>query len=495
MKQGNVAVVLNAHFPYVRLAGRWPHGEESLHSVIAESYVPLLAMLYDLRSAGHVLPLTVAISPILLEQLADPLVNKHLMMWLSEWRGRVHSDLARFEAQDYGHGMYLARFYIDWLDHIEHNFVDRFGRNLVAATRGLLRKTAEVLLAPATYAYLPQLTSVELRAQLEVGAMTVLRHFGQRPYGLWLPGGGLHGDLMSVAQELGFSYAVGLPHEVTSCEPVAGLPVVHPDATLLQHVIAPGFGYPGDGVYREFYRHHPQSGIAYWRITGIDVPQDAKDVYDPYLGFNRVEEHADHFVHVIRERLAWQAHIMPNSTPSVIIAFDVELFGHWWFEGVRWLQNVLSRLLTSDDLQLVTLNSLRSGLPEQEHVAVAEHPLFDTPISHALRSRVASAAASLQHAVQANPTTEGLRERLLGQAARELLLAQSSDWPTLIATGMAQEYAQRRFDEHIARLERLLTFIHNDTDDIEVKLYLQDIAERDNPFPFINYRIFSDETS
>ncbi|MBV9788112.1 MAG: DUF1957 domain-containing protein, partial [Chloroflexi bacterium] len=78
---GNVAIVLNAHFPYVRRAGRWPHGEESLHEVIAESYVPLLTMLHDLRAGGRSLPLTVSISPVLLEQLADPMIGQQFVIW------------------------------------------------------------------------------------------------------------------------------------------------------------------------------------------------------------------------------------------------------------------------------------------------------------------------------------------------------------------------------------------------------------------------------
>src|SRR5690349_16375147 len=148
MNTGNVAIVLNAHFPYVRRAGRWPHGEESLHGVIAESYVPLLAMLYDLRASGQALPLTVSVSPVLLEQLADPVIVKHMLLWLAEWRARLLGDLERFEAEDDGHGAYLARFYGDWLDFVERSFVERFDRNLVAATRGLLRDTTELLLAP-----------------------------------------------------------------------------------------------------------------------------------------------------------------------------------------------------------------------------------------------------------------------------------------------------------------------------------------------------------
>lgn len=492
MITGNVAIVLNAHFPYVRRAGRWPHGEEALHGVIAESYVPLLAMLYDLRNGRQVFPLTVSISPVLLEQLADPVINKHMLLWLAEYRGRVEGDLAHFEAEGNGHGAYLARFYGDWLEHVEGSFAERFGRNLVAATRGLLRETSDVLLVPATYAYLPHLSPVELRAQLEVGAMSVLRHLGKRPSGLWLPGGGMPAGLRDIADELGLAYCIGSSRPTTSRSRRHSLPTVHPDGTLLEHVVAPGMGYPGDGMYRDFYRHHPVSGIPYWRVTGVEVPQGSKAWYDPYIAFGRVEEHAAHFVRAVRERLrvAGTASVGQTS-PGVVIAFDVDLFGHWWFEGVRWLQHVLVGLLEADDVQLTTASELQRQVPPVDGEPSGPHPIFDGPAVAELRQRVAAAGSRLTEAARLNPTAQGLVEALLGQATRELLLAQSSDWPTLIATDMAQEYAERRCNEHLERFNRLIDYATADAPPPEAESYLHEVAELDNPFPHINYRLFS----
>lgn len=492
---GNVALVLNAHFPYVRRAGRWPHGEESLHKVIAESYVPLLTMLHDLRS---VTPggaaLTLAISPILLEQLADPVITKHFTVWLSELRERATADLALFEAHDQGHGVYLARFYIDWIDSIEHAVVERFGRNLASALRSLVRDTIEILLTPATYAYLPQLALREVRAQLDVAALVVLRQLHpkgtRRPTGLWLPGGGRPAGVQAITSELGLRFAVGAPaqHSGVVRYP-GGLPTIRSDQTLAEHVIAPGIGYPGDGLYREFYREHPESGLHYWRVTGADVPLHAKQWYDPYLAFSRADEHAAHFVRAIRARL--QATPVADEPPTVVIAFDAELCGHWWFEGVRWFQSVLSRLVAAEDLRLVTLDQSVATLPVLESLVEQQpHPLFDDPLTAPLRERLRNVTRALAAVVQRNPTADTITEAMLSQAARELLLAQSSDWSALIATGSANEYAQRRFNEHVSRVEQLLHYVERDEPAREGEAYLNEISELDNPFQFINYRMF-----
>lgn len=493
---GNVALVLNAHFPYVRRAGRWPHGEEALHEVIAESYVPLLTMLHDLRSTlTGTVPLTLAISPILLEQLADPVIMKHFTVWLAELRERAATDLARFEAQNDGHGVYLARFYIDWIDSIEHAVVERFSRSLASAIRSLARDTVEIVLTPATYAYLPQLTLRDVRAQLDVAALAILRQLHpratRRPTGLWLPGGGRPSGLQPIANELGLRYAIGNAADSSGViQHADGLPTVHGDRTLAEHVIAPSIGYPGDGLYREFYRDHPESGLHYWRVTGADVSLDAKQPYDPYLAFSRAEEHAAHFVRAIRARL--QAMPASEIPPTVVIAFDAELCGHWWFEGVRWLQHVLTRLMSAEDLRLATLDQLVATLPVLQAPPDDQepHPLFDDPLTTPLRERLRESTRQLAAVVQRNPTADAATEAMLSQATRELLLAQSSDWSALIATGSASEYAQRRFNEHLSRVERLLHYIERDEPTPDAESYLTEIAELDNPFQFINYRMF-----
>jgi 1,4-alpha-glucan branching enzyme len=94
---------------------------------------------------------------------------------------------------------------------------------------------------------------------------------------------------------------------------------------------------------------------------------------------------------------------------------------------------------------------------------------------HELASRFARGAGDLER-------------RALNQAARELLLAQSSDWAFIMKTGTAVRYAVDRVKAHLARFRRLdreLGAGHVD------ERWLADLEWRDNIFPEIDYRIYA----
>ena len=135
---GAVALVLNAHFPYVRRSGLWPHGEEALYEVIAESYLPLLGLLHDLRATGHSVPFSLAVSPILVEQLGDAIINKHFALWLDEWSRHARSRLEAFEASGDGHLAYLCRFYLQLLETASDTFEKRYAGNVAHGLRDLI---------------------------------------------------------------------------------------------------------------------------------------------------------------------------------------------------------------------------------------------------------------------------------------------------------------------------------------------------------------------
>ena len=101
--------------------------------------------------------------------------------------------------------------------------------------------------------------------------------------------------------------------------------------------------------YREFHRKDDLSGLWYWRITGGDVELGEKELYDPAWAAAKIEGHAQHFVTVVEDETArWRAR---SDQPGIICAaYDAELFGHWWFEGVQWLARVLE-LVSSDSIQ------------------------------------------------------------------------------------------------------------------------------------------------
>ena len=80
-----------------------------------------------------------------------------------------------------------------------------------------------------------------------------------------------------------------------------------------------------------------------------------------------------------------------------------------------------------------------------------------------------------------------LEKRVLNQLARELLLAQSSDWAFQIYQGTTVQYSSRRFESHIHRFNLLAEMI--ETNDFNEPM-LAEIENRDNIFAEIDYRIY-----
>ncbi|MEK7306740.1 MAG: DUF1957 domain-containing protein, partial [Nitrospirota bacterium] len=97
------------------------------------------------------------------------------------------------------------------------------------------------------------------------------------------------------------------------------------------------------------------------------------------------------------------------------------------------------------------------------------------------------AARKMEELVSRHSNADAVTRRALNQAIRELLLAQSSDWPFMMKTGQASEYAVKRFKDHTLRLLRLTDEIKSGSID---EGWLKELEEKDNIFPNIDYRRF-----
>src|SRR6476469_6297756 len=174
MTLGGFTFVLHTHMPFYRGAGRWPHGEENLHEVMAETYVPLLAALTDLHEAGIPARVTLGITPVLLEQLADDLIKDHFVEYINQEIEGATADIERFEKANDTHFLYLAHFYLDWYRQILHTFLERFDRDLVGGFRRLQDAgMVEILTSAATHPYLPLMQrDSTIAAQLAIGKRT-----------------------------------------------------------------------------------------------------------------------------------------------------------------------------------------------------------------------------------------------------------------------------------------------------------------------------------
>src|SRR5206468_7732668 len=213
--------------------------------------------------------------------------------------------------------------------------------------------------------------------------------------------------------------------------------------------------------------------------------------YEPSAAHERAMGHASHFVHLLQSRAQQQA---DRGGEGIIVApFDTELFGHWWFEGADFLA--------------ATYRALRgSGKDGVRAVTASQHLEAHAP-GRALQLAEGSWGANGDHSMWLNDQTAWTWERLwrledafwdaapaalasaaarpiLAQAARELLLAQASDWQFIISTGEVADYATRRFTLHCDDVERLLAMLARG--DLESGAALaEELRRRDDVFPDI----------
>lgn len=558
MKTGAFTFVLHSHLPYARQAGMWPHGEEWVHEAIAETYVPLLDALFDLHDEGVPYKLTIGITPILAEQLADPLIIDHFVHYAAERAAWAAADVKRFEKAGDGVMVGLARFYHHWYARVLTSFQDRFSRDLIGAFR-LLQDAGriEIATSAATHGYLPLLArDSSVYGQLRTGVQTYQRHFGRAPRAIWLPEcayrpayfeeddgrsirrPGLESFLAAQQLHVFFSethtveggkpvgkaageaigpygavprrYAVSLSAEEqnepgTTYQPywVGDAPgevaVLARNNRTGQQVWSGTFGYPGDFWYREFHRKDGVSGLQYWRIGGAGVDLGAKPPYEPERAAERVQEHAAHYANLVEELLrTYQAD--SGHVGVISSAYDTELFGHWWFEGVDWLKAVLRRLAASETVELSTASQMVDedpperilALPESSWGAGGGHFTWMNVDTQWMWPPIHAAERRMEALVARFPEVAGELAVVLAQAARELLLLQSSDWPFLVTTGQAKEYASERFTDHVERFNHLADLAErNEPLSPAEAEALTKLRERDNPFPNIDYREFA----
>jgi 1,4-alpha-glucan branching enzyme len=249
-------------------------------------------------------------------------------------------------------------------------------------------------------------------------------------------------------------------------------------------------GYPGDAAYREFHRKDPVSGLQYWRVTGPGVGLGGKALYDPAAAEARIDAHADHFAATVSAHAADLAE-RHGGGGMIVAMYDTELFGHWWFEGPRWLVRTLRRLAASGAVQVTTPADWVAEHPPERAAAVPESSWGTGGAHHTWSNEKNAWVWPLLHAAEMRltaladrfPAPDADRRIVLEQAARELLLMQSSDWPFLIATGQAAEYATLRFTEHAAKFHRLAFAAGAPETSAAVLDETAQIAEQDNVFP------------
>ena len=448
-----LVLVLHAHLPWVKAAEPWSVEERWLHEALWESYLPLLAMIDRLAADDVVAPLSLSISPTLSSMWNDETLRgrfaEHLVALEDLARGAL-SGVVRAHHLDR-----LERARVMWREH-GHRLARAFGDR---HRRGQI----ELFTTAATHALLPALDPYPdaMRLQLGLGRDLFEHATAVLPSAMWLPECAGDAEVDRALAHLDVAVTVVAEHACRFARPDPGAlgagatPVVSPSGVVMmpRHraatlaVWSPTEGYPGHGSYREFHRdlgHEREDLGPFGRgtMTGLKPYRIDGAVYDPTAAEARARRDADALVEQLSRR----------EDPLVTLAFDAELFGHWWHEGLVFLEHLL-RTARSRGIDVVTLTEAAStrGWPIAEPAASTWGRGGD---SHTWLGPTTAGHWRLVHRAWAHARaswTENQPDAV--DVARAALLLQASDWPFLIDGGGSAAYARLRVDELVGAVE------------------------------------------
>jgi 1,4-alpha-glucan branching enzyme len=451
MSEGELAIVLHSHMPYVEGFGTWPFGEEWLWEATATSYLPLLDVF------GRA-PLTLSLTPVLCDQLEAPGAQERCLRFLREVRRESHRrDVDGFRAA--GQDQLAAE-------------IDRSAAEYAAAADRLAGLPAGGLVAAlgrhaswtssATHAVLPMLlTDTAIAVQVQTGIASHRRRFGDWAGGFWLPECGhapwldeplAEAGVRAACVELTGQFGLGDARHLRPLATVEG-PVLWPIDRQVIALVWSEQGYPAAPAYRNYYgltEHHHRV----WRNDGAP--------YDPEAARVLAAAHAADFVGRVRERV--------SDGGVCVCALDTELLGHWWYEGVGWLSAVLDECAR----QGLGLTTLDDALERWEPVPAP--PLAVSTWGEGGDLRTWSGPAVAELAWQARTGELNLLSaggRPPARALRELLALQSSDWAFLASSGRAGDYPLERARGHA---EALIGALEGDAVDPAVRNLAPDLC-------------------
>lgn len=492
-------LVLHAHVPWVRHP-EIPHclEEDWFHGSVASTHLPLLEMLFRLREEGVPFSLTLDLSPTLLAMLGDHMLQRRTVAYLDRTLRLLRDEVERGSIT--GHGELAARYEERW-HALRTLFVDQWQCDLVRAYTDLRDSGhVELIGSAATHGLLPLLMRVpeSVQAQVRAGIRQYVKSFGRMPRGFWLPECAYAPALSAILKREGIDWTLVEEHALsTSPQPSEqfpfvpgvtgdGLAIFGRDQASSSEIWNADSGFPGDERYRDFFRdlgltapieylrdylgdteQRQFTGIKYHRLSGNG---DQGEVYNPELASRATEEHAVRF---IASRGAQLAALEAGgiADPFVLCAFDADLFGNWWYEGIEFLERIFRKAAARADLSFSTPGAILADRGEDLTPAApvssswSEGGYFETWTSEEnnwTHAEIQTRAEQLTRFVRMyeenradfTEATSLHRERCIQIMTKELLLAQASDWAFLMKNEASREYAEKRMRGHFANFDR-----------------------------------------
>ncbi|MDH4387480.1 MAG: DUF1957 domain-containing protein [Fimbriimonas sp.] len=557
MPVGRFLLCLHSHMPYVLSHGKSPHGTDWIHEAILECYLPLLDALWRLEQDGIKPRWTVNMTPILAEQLEDESLKDSFEHYCLEKIEYAKGDAVGFKAQGEMWMEGLAHFWVAQYEKELEQFRERWNRSIIGGFKHFNDNgSIEVITSGATHGYQPLLgTDESCKAQVRLGVETHKRHFGKQPRGIWLPECAYRprydwkspvADNESAWQRMGteeilkdegIEYFFVDSHMIRGGNPLGTYATKFPQLAEMfarsskfftppaeyrseyEHYMLPNgvvcfardpqttvkvwsgeVGYPGDPAYLEFHKQLYPGRHKYWRISENKADLGQKQPYDPFRAYESIQNHAADMVDVIKQTLAHYKGLADRNG-CIVAMYDTELFGHWWWEGPEFLYQLGKKLHEDGEVEMVSGGDVLDIDPAKHVITLPEgswgeggyHYIWLNEENNWTWGRLYECQRKMRW--MAKEWRDGGAKEIITQAARELLLAEASDWQFLISTQAARDYSEIRFNDHVDRFLELYGIaekVHTGGTMNEQELeFLRDCQIKDAPFPEIDLTMWA----
>lgn len=517
MPVGSFTLVLHSHRPYIFGSGQWWRSTDCLYEACAESYFPLLNMLNQLIDEGIQPKIVISFSPVLVEQLADYNFADQFLHYLQNMTDSVISNQQEFKEFNQIHRYRLAKWWQEYYTTIMVDFIERYKREIIGNFSRLQEEGyVEIITSAATHSYLPLLSmETSVFRQIKLGIEAYQRHFGKQPRGFWLPecgyrpvGQGERG-LEELLVEAGIDYFIVDSHLACQGEPVGAYadrfetlrftcPSTtqgHREQVCPYNVYLSGEGrpvavfirdaeswravreYPNDSCYLDSHKRHFPGEHRYWQVTSRQNDPLGKLEYEPEYVDERLRRQATNFKNLVKEAL--KGYYQQTGCQGIIVAaFNTEWFGHYWFEGIRWLGYLLKEINNDKEIELSTCSQRLDQHPPETVIPLAEgswgegggHGIWLNQETEWIWRHLHEAERTREQLFSQYRQGEDSRmQEILRQLTRELLLLQSSDWPFLITTRADRDYATDRLLKHFESFNRLAQLCRNYAEGEEIE--------------------------
>ncbi|MDR1374894.1 MAG: DUF1957 domain-containing protein [Treponema sp.] len=498
---------------------------------LSETYLPLLEMLERLERDRVPFRLGIAVSPILCHHLKDKELLDRYVAYIDKQIEFGEKEVRRH--QDQGPLKKLAQYYYDKAIERRFAFTERYEGNILRVLDGFQhRGKIELLASAATHAFLPFFVSYPeaLQAQIEVALSSYHRCFGKFPQGFFLSDLGWSGELEKSLRAYNLGYTIVEAHGLLYGDPPAEKGSFYPVRTP-HGVFVLGREYHGGEELRELSQKAPYrdnrkdsgydlpahsitaflgpggarqpTGYKYWtQGDGTEGPASGGygtapgTVYDPAAAAARADQDAGIFLGRRLSRLRSAAALM-EEPPLSLCVFKAGDLGRSWYEGFTFLEHLFRQGAEQDDLRFMTpaqylykqdsahFQTSVPGFSSQGINGYGETWLDvdnDWMYRHVFR-----ALERMIELAERFPDDSGLKERALNQAAREILLAQSSDWPGMLYRQESSDLARSGIEDALRNFTTIYEALGSNYISTE---WLTNLERRHNIFPHLNYRIF-----